>query len=28
MDLPTCPSCGQSVLDDDAEECPFCGGAM
>lgn len=28
MDLPTCPHCGQSVLDDDAAECPFCGGAM
>ncbi len=28
MDLPTCPSCGQSVLDDDAAECPFCGSSM
>ncbi|MEZ6060444.1 MAG: hypothetical protein R3C19_08790 [Planctomycetaceae bacterium] len=28
MDLPTCPSCGQSVLDDDAADCPFCGSAM
>lgn len=28
MDLPTCPSCGQSVLDDDATDCPFCGAAM
>ncbi|MBW3541044.1 MAG: hypothetical protein KY476_12305 [Planctomycetes bacterium] len=28
MDLPTCPSCGQSVLDDDAEDCPFCGASM
>jgi hypothetical protein len=28
MDLPTCPDCGQSVLDDDAEVCPFCGAAM
>ncbi|MCH7990540.1 MAG: hypothetical protein IID46_15470 [Planctomycetes bacterium] len=28
MDLPTCPSCGQSVLDDDVEECPFCGASM
>ena len=28
MDLPTCPACGQSVLDDDAEECPFCGASM
>lgn len=28
MDLPTCPSCGASVLDEDASECPFCGAAM
>lgn len=28
MDLPTCPACGQSVLDDDATECPFCGSSM
>lgn len=28
MDLPTCPACGQSVLDDDAVDCPFCGAAM
>ena len=28
MDLPTCPSCGQSVIDDEAEECPFCGESM
>lgn len=28
MDLPTCPACGQSVLDDDAQDCPFCGAAM
>ncbi|MCA9057128.1 MAG: hypothetical protein KDA85_01455, partial [Planctomycetaceae bacterium] len=28
MDLPSCPSCGQSVLDDDAVDCPFCGAAM
>lgn len=28
MDLPTCPSCQQSVLDDDAQECPFCGASM
>jgi len=28
MDLPTCPSCGQSVLDDDVEDCPFCGASM
>lgn len=28
MDLPTCPACGQSVLDDDAQDCPFCGSPM
>ena len=28
MDLPTCPACGQSVIDDDAEDCPFCGASM
>lgn len=28
MDLRYCPSCKQSVLDDDAEECPFCGASM
>ena len=28
MELPSCPSCGQSVLDDDAADCPFCGAAM
>lgn len=28
MDLPTCPSCGQSVLDDEPGSCPFCGVAM
>ena len=28
MDFPVCPSCGQSVLDDDAEDCPFCGSSM
>ncbi|HQZ63915.1 MAG TPA: hypothetical protein PLY87_02510 [Planctomycetaceae bacterium] len=28
MSLPTCPSCGQSVLEDDAVDCPFCGAAM
>ncbi len=28
MDLPTCPSCGASVLDEDASECPFCGASM
>lgn len=26
--LPTCPACKQSVLDDDAENCPFCGANM
>ena len=28
MDLPTCPSCGASVLDEDATECPSCGAPM
>lgn len=28
MDLRMCPSCQQSVLDDDAQDCPFCGAAM
>ncbi|RMG32599.1 MAG: hypothetical protein D6725_17335 [Planctomycetota bacterium] len=28
MDLPTCPSCKQSVLDEDVENCPFCGAPM
>ena len=28
MVLPTCPSCGQSVLDDDVKECPFCNASM
>lgn len=28
MDLPTCPACGQSVLEDNAEVCPFCGSSM
>src|SRR5262245_7074039 len=28
MDLPTCPACQQSVLDEDAVECPFCGAPM
>ena len=26
--LPTCPACGQSVLDDEAVDCPFCGASM
>ncbi len=28
MSLPTCPSCGQSVLEDNVVDCPFCGAAM
>ena len=28
MELPTCPACGQSVLDDEVDECPFCGASM
>jgi hypothetical protein len=28
MDLPSCPACGQSVLDDDAVDCPFCGASL
>lgn len=28
MDLPTCPACGQSVIDDDATNCPFCDAPM
>lgn len=28
MDLPICPACGQSVLEDDAVDCPFCGAPM
>ncbi|HXY37260.1 MAG TPA: hypothetical protein VEI07_23730, partial [Planctomycetaceae bacterium] len=28
MELPTCPSCHQSVLDDDAELCPFCNAPL
>jgi hypothetical protein len=28
MDLPSCPSCGQSVLDEEAADCPFCGASM
>ena len=28
MELPTCPACKQSVLDEDAVECPFCGAPM
>ena len=28
MDFAVCPSCRQSVLDDDAVDCPFCGASM
>lgn len=28
MDLPVCPSCKQSVLDENPEFCPFCGASM
>ncbi len=28
MDLPVCRSCGQSVLEEDADTCPFCGKPM
>ncbi|WP_397568329.1 hypothetical protein [Schlesneria sp. T3-172] len=28
MDFPVCPSCRQSVIDDDAVDCPFCGASM
>lgn len=28
MDFPVCPSCHQSVIDDDAVDCPFCGASM
>lgn len=28
MDFPVCPACGQSVIDDDAKDCPFCGASM
>lgn len=28
MDFPICPACKQSVIDDDAAECPFCGASM
>lgn len=28
MEFAVCPSCRQSVLDDDAVECPFCGAPM
>lgn len=28
MDFRTCPACKASVLEDDAEDCPFCGASM
>lgn len=28
MDFRICPACKQSVLDDDAQDCPFCGASM
>ena len=28
MDFSVCPSCHQSVLEDDAVDCPFCGASM
>ncbi len=28
MDFRICPSCKQSVLDDEAQDCPFCGTSM
>ena len=28
MDFRTCPSCQASVLEDDVEDCPFCGASM
>lgn len=28
MDFPVCPQCHQSVIDDDAVDCPFCGASM
>ncbi len=28
MDFPVCPACHQSVIDDDVEDCPFCGSSM
>jgi len=28
MDFRNCPSCKASVLEDDAEDCPFCGASM
>lgn len=28
MDFRTCPACNASVLEDDVEDCPFCGASM
>lgn len=28
MDFRMCPSCKQSILDDDVEDCPFCGASL
>src|SRR5579859_7918066 len=28
MDFAVCPSCHQSVIEDDAVDCPFCGAPM
>ncbi len=28
MDFRTCPACKSSVLEDDVEDCPFCGASM
>jgi tetratricopeptide (TPR) repeat protein len=28
MDFRTCPACQASVLEDDAQDCPFCGASM
>lgn len=28
MDLPSCPACDQSVLEEAASHCPFCGASM
>jgi len=28
MDFRTCPACSSSVLEDDVEDCPFCGASM
>ncbi|REJ79800.1 MAG: hypothetical protein DWQ29_14580, partial [Planctomycetota bacterium] len=28
MDFRTCPACQASVLEDDVDDCPFCGASM